>query len=546
MLVLATILDNPGEQPHQTRYRDPAELRALNYTGLVIYPTTGLSGLLGPDTPGHAEARQAAGELYESVRRTAAEAHAAGLAVYLMFDAPTLSRELVGSAMTCGRQPQTLCPASDALLDMSGQCLEALVSQIDHVDGIVLRLGDSDAHRLPSLDLVGNDIYSPHCPRCSGLTTADRIERFVRFFHELVVGKLGRQLIVRAWNARPGGMHDNVALCQQVVERLPADDKLILSFKFTQTDFWRYQQWNPSSLACGDRPILYELECQREFEAKGAIPNYQLPLWRDGMTEVPEAQGLAQVTGAVNFAGLWAWVRGGGWGGPFVGKSQEAWIDANVVAVPQLAANPQADVAELAMQWVQQRLGVTNGKAAAVLQQLLLDSPQTALETFYIGPYARHRKDAWYPSGQFVEDDVIDAAAAKQIIESLSSPQLEQAVAEKQRAADRLAQQEAAVGRVASKLPQDVAELVEHTGEYADTLARTLRDLVAGLAAERMHQRKPDRVYVETARKSYDAAQRWWVHHTQRVPSLRKAATAFRSDNLWDITQAGLDKFTQL
>src|SRR5690606_33238860 len=122
-------------------------------------------------------------------------------------------------------------------------------------------------------------------------------------------------------------MHDSVELCQRIAARLPgeeADDRLVLSFKFTQTDFWRYQRWNPSSLTFGGRPILYELQCQREFEGKGGVPNWQAPLWRDGAPEVAEdVAGLANVADRVNLAGLWAWVRGGGWGGPFV--ASESW-----------------------------------------------------------------------------------------------------------------------------------------------------------------------------------------------------------------------------
>ncbi|MAE61172.1 MAG: hypothetical protein CMJ49_07430, partial [Planctomycetaceae bacterium] len=267
MLVLATILDNPGEPPAETQYRNPQVLRDLGYTGVVDYATTGLSGLLTPDTPGDAEMRQWVGEQYQQTRRTLADARSAGLDVYLTYDAPTLSRELVGSAMTCTDQPDVLCPAAYELMDMSGQCLEGLIKQFDPVAGVVLRLGDTDAHRLSFL--IGNDVYAPHCARCGSMGRAHRLDRYIRFFYDLVVQKLDRQLIVRAWNVRPGGLHDQVDLAARVANMLPIDDRLILSFKFTQTDFWRYQPWNPSSLVFGDRPIIYELECQREFEGKG-------------------------------------------------------------------------------------------------------------------------------------------------------------------------------------------------------------------------------------------------------------------------------------
>ena len=45
MLKLATILDNPGAPVTKTRYRDPQELSRLGYNGIVLYETTGLSGV---------------------------------------------------------------------------------------------------------------------------------------------------------------------------------------------------------------------------------------------------------------------------------------------------------------------------------------------------------------------------------------------------------------------------------------------------------------------------------------------------------------------
>jgi len=72
MLKLATILDNPGEPPAETRYRDPEELRRLGYDGLVIYSTTGLSGLLGHDTIANADIRRWVADQFErAVRRGA-------------------------------------------------------------------------------------------------------------------------------------------------------------------------------------------------------------------------------------------------------------------------------------------------------------------------------------------------------------------------------------------------------------------------------------------------------------------------------------------
>ncbi len=539
MLTLATILDNPGEPNAETRYRDFHELRRLGYNGLATYLTTGLSGLLGPQTISNADLRRWVDDQYDRLDQLARDARAADLRLYLAYDAPSLARELVGSAMTCANQPHVLCPASNELLEMTGQCLEALIGRVDAVEGVVLRLGDSDAHRLAYL--MGNDIYSPHCARCNSMGRADRLTRYIRFFYEQVVERLGRTLIVRAWNVRPGGLHDNAELCRRVAGQLPEDDRLILSFKFTQTDFWRYQQWNPASLACGDRPIIYELQCQREFEGKGAMPNYQVPLWRDGMSELDDAEGLSGIADRVNLAGLWGWVRGGGWGGPFI--TNEAWIDANVMAIPRLADNPKADVNALALAWIDERLDCRDASARSAIAQVLARSPQTVLESFYVGPYARMRSDPWYPSGNFVQDDMIDAEAAWSMIDRLPESVLDEAIHEKQRAVERIARDRRLLQQVSGQVIRPPGEALANSMQYAEALVEALQFLLVGLVNFRRYRRKADPATARAIREAVSHCQSYWNHH-QRYANFRGTASAFRSENLWDFTQQMLDSLS--
>ena len=50
MFTLATILDNPGEPPADTRYRDVNLLRQMGYDGVAIYGSTGLPLRIGGTT----------------------------------------------------------------------------------------------------------------------------------------------------------------------------------------------------------------------------------------------------------------------------------------------------------------------------------------------------------------------------------------------------------------------------------------------------------------------------------------------------------------
>ncbi|MCE9590322.1 MAG: hypothetical protein K8S99_07340 [Planctomycetes bacterium] len=542
MLKLATILDNPGEPFANSRYRDPHELKSLGYNGIVLYETTGLSGIEDPSVVSSGEMQRWVRQQLDLVRQRVEQATKAGLDVYLAYDVLTLARDTVNAhvgAYSCLRRPGTLCPASEATLERTGKALEALLAALPGAVGVVLRFGDNDASRIPYL--VGNDIYSPHCGRCSLLGRADRITLVLSHFHRLVVERLGKRLIARAWNVRPNGLHDSVELAQRVRDRLPgdeADDRFILSFKFTQTDFWRYQKWNAASLAFGKRPILYELQCQREFEGKGGIPNWQAPLWRDGCPESRdgnEPAGLSGVAGRVNFAGLWAWVRGGGWGGPFV--NNESWIDANVCCVPALAEDPRADVAALAKNWINKRLGVKDPAAASALRDILTHSPGVVLKGFYIGPFARTKADPWHPNADWIQDDLVDAQAAWRIIQRLPDGVLDEVVQEKQSAVEQIDQDRAALQHALNDGNRAAIEPLLNTLQYADSLTQSLRDLLAGLIAYRRFGRSREPAASDLCRRRILSAQTNWTHHTQRHGALPGAASAFRESNFWTLTQ---------
>ncbi len=543
MLKLATLIENPGEPPVQTRYQDPAELKALGYNGLVIYESTALSGIASAEAVGSDEMRRWIKARIDHISRTIDRAKGAGLSVYLSYDVLVLPADVVDrnvSGLCCKGRPQTLCPASEQASVLSAEALRSLLTRWPQVAGVVLRFGDTDAQRLPHL--LGNDLYTPHCPRCSQLGRADRALSSIRRFHQLVVEDMDRRLIVRAWNVRPGGMHDTPELARRIAQGLPGepkDDRLVLSFKFTQTDFWRYQRWNPSSLVCGDRPILYELQCQREFEGKGGIPNWQAPLWRDGCPEVrdlpDEVHGLAQASKCVNLAGLWAWVRGGGWGGPFV--KSEQWIDANVFAVPVLADDPCADLAALGERWVKERLGVADDVDAKAVLDLLQDSSSVALQAFYIGPFARGRSSPWHPNADWIQDDLLDAQAAWRMIQSLSNAQLDSVIQEKAAAVKTISQRRAALQQIIGDRRHRELEPLVNTLVYAESLIETLRDLLSGLIAYRRYLKTKDPAQADAVKQKLFSAQDHWNHHTQRVGSMPGVTTAFREANFWDLTQ---------
>lgn len=542
MLKLATTIKNPGEPEVASRYNDPVELKALGYNARVLYETTGLSGVPSPESLADPEMRRFVQKTIDSVDRTIADCEAAGLGVYLFYDMLALASDLVQrnvAGLTCKGRPTTLCPASDAAVQLAGDGLDALIRRWPQIAGIVLRFGDTDAQRLPHL--VGNDIFSPHCPRCSQFGRADRVVSVLKKAYELVVDKYDKRLIARAWNVRPNGMHDSPELTRRLIDRLPGkadDDRFVLSFKFTETDFWRYQPWNRASLVCGGRPIIYELQCQREFEGKGGIPNWQVPLWRDGAPESADpAQfaGLARVIKQVNLVGLFAWVRGGGWGGPFI--KDETWIDANVYAVPRLADDLTVKPVDLARDWVAQRLSIDDPEVAEVLVRILESSPTMIRQAFYIGPFARDKANPWHPAADWIQDDVLDASSAWRMVQRLKDAQLDEVVAEKEAAVRAIANDRHDLQQLLADRNHPQLEKLVNTLLYSESLLEALRDLLAGLVAYRRYQKSKSDADAETTRRKLFAAQSHWNHHTQRHGSAPGTATPFRETRFWELTQ---------
>ncbi len=564
MLKLATILQNPAEPTITSRYSDPHELRKLGYNGLVFYQTTGLSGISNPDEISDNELRRWVVRQRDQVREHIRHAREAELEVYLSYDVLSLARQWVErapSTVTCLNHRHHLCPASDEALTRSRDALEGLLSSLPPVDGVTIRFGDSEAERLPHL--IGNEIYSPDCKRCERLSHAQRVCRVLHVFYDLVVTRFNQRLIARAWNVHPRGLHDSVQLCRQIVEGLPGDpgdDRLVFSFKFTHTDFWRYQRWNPCSLVMGDRPVLYELQCQREFEAKGAIPNWQVPLWRDHAPELaPEHSpdrtkektddgrssdallgGLAHVTGKIRWAGLWAWVRGGGWGGPFI--KDETWVDANVFAVPRLVDDPQTPSDQLARVWIHERLGTQHPPTVQILTQILEHSTQIVLNGFYLRPLARTRPTAWNPNDGWIQDDLIDTQAAWEIVQQLPESSLDEVVHEKQQAVDRISTDRVALQNLLDTQPNAVLEPLVNHMIYAESLLTALCSLWAGLIAYRRFQSGLDPSQAQRCHRWIASAQSHWNHHTQRHGALAGNATVFRESGFWELTQTVLQE----
>ena len=568
-MILATNVRNPAEPTPAGGEVSPAEMAGMGYGGVVLFETIALLGLTDPDAAPDAETRRWAEHLGAEVDAKVADAEAAGLGVWLCVDAPALPVWRVRARpdrFTCRRRADVLCPAREAT---TAACVAAGMEVLDRwpsAEGLVLRLGDSDVGKIPHL--LGSDAYAPRCGRCEPMGPAARVLELTRAFHAAVVGRRGKKLILRGWNLGDGLMHEDPAVAAEVAAGLPGDPgdpgdldgpgdpgdpgggSMILAFKHTAGDFRRDRSWNASAYACGRWPVLFELQCQREYEGKGGVPDWQLPLWVHGDPHAPPLRvdgelvpgGLLEARRRLNLAGVLSWVRGGGWGGPFV--ADPSWIDANAWAVPRafeaLLRGEEDPAAGLADAWARERLGL-GPEAAAAVAEVLEASPEMVRQAFYFraecapGPGDTGAGPA---TSRWVSDDLVDVGKLARVIDRLPGDRLDAAVAAKAEAAAtatalRLRLQEAA----AAAEPADARRLkpLAATLVYTESLFRCFHHLTAGLVARRRHREDPAAAGGEAATRLLQAAVSDWLHHTQRHANAVGSATAFREVGLFEL-----------
>lgn len=229
----------------------------------------------------------------------------------------------------------------------------------------------------------------------------------VRFLEDVVCKRLNKYCILRTWDLGEKGLHANKKFQEEVVSALDGDEKIILSSKMSQTDYWRYQPWN-DSLNITEPARILECQCQREYEFKGLIPNWLGPMLAEGSIECGErgVSGLAH-RAPPNWAGVLTWSRGGGWGGPH--PVDELWIGLNVWSAATLAKQPNSDLTEILETWLAKER--FEGEGTEHFATLLKESEGLVLALRYLETYRKVNPQTWIPSENWLRDDIIQADA---------------------------------------------------------------------------------------------------------------------------------------
>jgi hypothetical protein len=187
----------------------------------------------------------------------------------------------------------------------------------------------------------------------------------------------------------------------EVTEAIEPHPKLAFSIKHTALDFWRRVKVN-ECLTQGRHPQIIEVQCQREYEGKGAYPNYVMDGVINGFEENVKKIGLQELMADPRVLGVYAWSRGGGWFGPYL--QDELWPDLNAFVLAQFASNPNRTEEEIFHDYAERKLGL-QGADGERFRQISQLSARVILKGRHCEVFDRALAEAVLPTACWMRDD---------------------------------------------------------------------------------------------------------------------------------------------
>ena len=334
--LLDGVHNNPGEPLTESVFNNSTYLKANGYTGKVMNDFTFAHAAitfkkLNPNIfpEGSIElawVKKAADQVHANI----AEAHKAGIKVYYFTDIIVLPKRLVDIYRS------EICDASGKIsfersktIEIHKIMLDELFETFPELDGLVIRTGETYLNNVP--------YHTGNNPITNGEVSHVKLLNLLR---EEVCVKFNKKIFYRTWSF--GGMHDSTAYYLNVTNQIEPHTNLVFSIKHTQGDYHRTFNFNPT-LGLGKHSQIVEVQCQREYEGKGAYPNYVMNGVINGFEEYNSNsiqkgnKCLNDIKDNKNFSGVWSWSRGGGWVGPYI--SNEFWCKLNAYVISHWAAN---------------------------------------------------------------------------------------------------------------------------------------------------------------------------------------------------------------
>lgn len=477
---------NPGEPPLDTIFTDPATLREQGFTGQAFkhINTVARFETSAPGVFPRNEDERLWLEKFTAAREAEIlAAKRSGLNVFYHVDLFVLPKTIVE------RYREEICdPATGRIsllrpktLELHREMLAEIFTRWPEIDGLIVRVGETYLMDTPHHTGNGAVDYE------SGLSNEEMQDQFVRLLYFLraeICVRHDRWLIHRTWDTHSDRLHASADFYLNVTDRVKPHPKLVFSIKHTQFDFHRFTPVNPC-LGRGHHPQILEVQCQREYEGKGAYPNYIIRGLLEGFGELPDDRGVATFLKSSQCAGLYTWSRGGGWHGPEITRESEFWCRLNFAVLAELVADPDAPEHELFSRACRNRFGISREDGDVVRKLALLSEVAVLCGKLCSAYDSQDDRVPEYPTNQWMRDDVLHgydklALVFEKLIEIGA---LDEALTEKERAVSIWMEMREACERLSHDLPRPLREEIVASVEYGLRLFRAIAEAWQLLAA---------------------------------------------------------------
>ncbi|MEO8615204.1 MAG: hypothetical protein ABI600_08700 [Luteolibacter sp.] len=419
--ILDMVHHNPGEAPFESAFLDPAHLADRGFNGQVFkhlncaatFSSTGIE-VFPTGSPDRVWL-----DTFTTERECEiAAAKAQELTVFYHLDLFVLPKRLVEHFRDeiCDPESGRILLDRPRTLELHRILFDELCARFPQVDGFIIRFGetylfDTPYHTgngpLPKCGgwdplygyteaIAGGKAVSPWTAEHSAACTT-----LVSFLRNEVCERHGKYLVFRTWDTAPDRLHAVPENYLAVTDPIPPHPKLLFSIKHTALDFWRRVKVN-ECIGIGRHPQIIEVQCQREYEGKGAFPNYIMHGVIDGFPENTKPIGLTELTQSPLFQGIYSWSRGGGWYGPYL--KNELWCDLNASVLAAWMRNPQRGEEAIFLDHVCTHYGLVIGDAAS-FRQLCLLSAEAVLKGRHCEAFDRILGEAILPTALWMRDD---------------------------------------------------------------------------------------------------------------------------------------------
>lgn len=369
--VLDMIHHNPGDKPYESANNNPQFVKEMGFNGKVYFlfesPIIAINweSLDKDILPKGTAERDWVDKKALQIRKNLADSKKAGLSTWAMTDMNVFPKRLVKKYNLEKRLGDAQDPEIQKLLRIQ---LNEIFTQFPDLDGLVVRIGETYLHDAPYHQGHINDKFNPD----------KTVIPLVKLLRDEICVKHNKKLNFRTWLS----VDVNLPNYKKVCDAIEPHQNFTISVKQCEGDFHRGKPFS-KIIGQGRHPQLIEVQCAREYEGKGAYPNYIANGVINGFEEhknYPETKlkSLKEFyeKKPKQFAGVWTWTRGGGWLGPYI--NNELWCHLNAWVMAQWGNDPSQSEEEIFNRYAKEILKL-NGDNIKLFREMSLLSADAVI-----------------------------------------------------------------------------------------------------------------------------------------------------------------------